>query len=195
MAGLLKLRPAERHDAAEIAILVDISSHGFAHWLWQSVMHDCDAETVMEAGLRQMQEAGMEGWQGTTIAEWDGVTAGLSIGFTLDESLHELKPQNEVLAQLVALQCKVIGSRFIDSVAVYQKFRGKSIGRALVANEIAQAKLSGNASLSLITESHNSVALSLYRGYGFEEMERLEAVKRIGQDKVHDWVLLTRNVN
>ncbi len=195
MAGQLNLRPAERREAAEIAILVDISSHGFASWLWYGAVLDGRTETAMERGRQYMRADGSEGWQSTTIAEWAGDIAGLSIGFTLDDSLNETPSQHPVLDQLIDLQRKVIGNRFIDSVGVYREFRGKGIGRALVANEIDLARRNGNPGISLITESHNDVALSLYGAHGFKEIERLEAIERIGQDKRHDWVLLTREVN
>lgn len=195
MAGQLNLRRAERHEAAEIAILVDISSHGFASWLWYGAVLDGRTETAMERGRQYMRADGTEGWKSTTIAEWAGDIAGLSIGFTLDDSLNGTPPQHPVLDQLIDLQRKVIGNRFIDSVGVYREFRGKGIGRALVANEIDLARRNGNPGISLITESHNDVALSLYGAHGFKEIERLEAIERIGQDKRHDWVLLTREVN
>ncbi|MBQ0708446.1 MULTISPECIES: GNAT family N-acetyltransferase [unclassified Ochrobactrum] len=195
MAGQPNLRPAERREAAEIAILVDISSHGFASWLWYGAVLDERTETAMERGRQYMRADGTEGWQSTTIAEWAGDIAGLSIGFTLDDSLNDAPPQHPVLDQLIDLQRKVIGNRFIDSVGVYREFRGKGIGRALVANEIDLALRNGNPGISLITESHNDVALSLYGAHGFKEIERLEAIERIGQDKRHDWVLLTREVN
>ncbi|WP_266018049.1 GNAT family N-acetyltransferase [Brucella intermedia] len=195
MAGQLNLRPAQCREAAEIAILVDISSHGFASWLWYGAVLDGRTETAMERGRQYMRADGTEGWQSTTIAEWAGDIAGLSIGFTLDDSLNDIPPQHPVLDQLIDLQRKAIGNRFIDSVGVYREFRGKGIGRALVANEIELARRNGNPGISLITESHNDVALSLYGAHGFKEIERLEAIKRIGQDKRHDWVLLTREVN
>ncbi|MFQ0814401.1 acetyltransferase [Brucella anthropi] len=195
MAGQLNLRQAERREAAEIAILVDISSHGFASWLWYGAVLDGRNETAMERGRDYMRADGPEGWRGTTIAEWGGDIAGLSLGFTLDESLNDLPRQHPVLDQLIDLQRKVIGNRFIDSIGVYRQFRGKGIGHALVAREIDIARRNGNPAISLITESHNDVALSLYGAHGFKEIERLEAIERIGQDKRHDWVLLTRQVN
>ncbi len=195
MAGQLNLRRAERREAAEIAILVDISSHGFASWLWYSAVLDGQTETAMERGRQYMRADGTEGWESTTIAEWAGNIAGLSIGFTVDESINDQSAKHPVMDQLFAMQRKVIGNRFIDSVGVYREFRGKGIGRALIANEIDLARRNGNRAISLITESHNDVALSLYGAHGFKEIERLEAIERIGQDKRHDWVLLTREVN
>ncbi|GGA85541.1 acetyltransferase [Brucella endophytica] len=191
----LHLRPAERREAAEIAILVDISAHGFASWLWYGAVLDGRTETAMERGLQIMRSDEEQGWKSTTIAEWGGEIAGLSVGFALDESVTDWFGRHPVLDQLIELQRKAVGHRFVDSVGVYREFRGKGIGRALVAHEIEMAKRNGNPAISLITESHNTIALSLYAAQGFKEIERLEALERIGQDKRHDWVLLTREVN
>jgi ribosomal protein S18 acetylase RimI-like enzyme len=49
--------------------------------------------------------------------------------------------------------------------------------------------------VSLITESYNGTALSLYRRNGFAEVERVGAVPLSENSKRHDWVLLTRNVS
>ena len=40
MAGQLTIRPAERRDAAELAILVNVASHGFASWFWYGAVLD-----------------------------------------------------------------------------------------------------------------------------------------------------------
>ncbi|WP_110754145.1 GNAT family N-acetyltransferase [Phyllobacterium leguminum] len=195
MARHLHLRPAENREAAEIAILVDISAHGFASWLWYGAVLDGRTETAIERGRQKMRSDDTEGWKNTTMAEWDGEIAGLSIGYTLDESLNDFPPQHPVLDQLITLQRKVIGHRFVDSVGVYREFRGRGIGRALMVHEIGKARENGNPAISLITESYNEVALSLYAAHGFKEVERLEALERIGQDKKHDWVLLSRDMN
>ncbi|MFC4625261.1 GNAT family N-acetyltransferase [Daeguia caeni] len=191
MAGQLKLRPAERREAAEIAILADISSHGFASWLWYGAVLEGCCETAMERGRDYFRADGPQAWQGVTMAEWNGEVAGLSIGFTLNERQNAAPEKHPVLAQLERLKRRVMGTRLIDSIGVYRPFRGKGIGRALLQHEIGLARRNGNLGISLITESTNVVALSLYAAHGFREIERLEALERIGQDKKHDWVLLT----
>lgn len=191
MADALSIRPARRCDAAEIAILVDLASHGFASWLWYGAVLEGCTDTAMEYGCMRMQAGGPEGWQNTLIAEWGGEIAGASIAYDVDESVHDAVAGHPVLEPLIELQRRIVGNRFIDSVGVYRRYRGKGIGRALVRREIERA---GDLAVSLITESHNETALSLYRANGFAEVTRLEAVPLDENSKKHDWVLLTRNV-
>ena len=191
MSGEIVLRPAEKRDAAELAILVDLASHGFADWLWSGAIEAGVSDTALERGRAMMREDGAPGaWQDATVAEHGGEIAGVSIGYDLDESVRGIAAPHPVLAPLLALQVQVIGSRFIDSLGVYRHHRGKGIGRALLAHEIEKAQ---GRQVSLITESHNDTALRLYGVHGFVERARLAAVPLFENSKRHDWVLLTRN--
>ncbi|MHC2297708.1 hypothetical protein ACVJBD_001914 [Rhizobium mongolense] len=58
MASFAALRPAERRDAAELAILVDIGSHGFASWLWFAEVVGSSADTPLERGRMKMSRDG-----------------------------------------------------------------------------------------------------------------------------------------
>ena len=192
MTAALRLRAAERWDAADLAILVDIASHGFATWLWHGAVMRGMKDTAMEQGrsrLRMDDEPGA--WKDATLAEWDGEIAGVSIGYDLDENVRDIVAPHPVIKPLLDLQVMVIGSRFIDSLGVYRHHRGKGIGRALLAHEIDKAS---GRQVSLITESHNGTALALYAANGFAEKARLEAVPLFEDSKRHEWVLLARNM-
>lgn len=186
----LVIRPAARRDAAELAILVDIASHGFASWLWYGAVMDGRVDTAMERGRIRMRDDPVEGWSNAALAEWDGDVAGLSIAYPLDESAHDAVAPHPVFEPILSLQRRVVGHRFIDSVGIYRQYRRKGIGGALIEYEIGQA---GQNSVSLITESHNETALALYHAKGFSEVSRVAAVLRSGDGKKHEWVLLTRN--
>ena len=192
MTAALHLRAAERRDAADLAILVDIASHGFATWLWHGAVMRGTKDTAMEQGrsrLRMDVEPGA--WKDATLAEWDGEIAGVSIGYDLDENVRDIVAPHPVIKPLLDLQVMVIGSRFIDSLGVYRHHRGKGIGRALLAHEIEKAQ---GRQVSLITESHNDMALALYAANGFTEKARLQAVPLFEDSKRHEWVLLARNM-
>jgi len=192
MTTALRLRAAERRDAAELAVLVEIASHGFATWLWYGAVKRGETDTAMEQGrsrLRMDDEPGA--WKDATVAEWDGEVAGVSIGYDLDENVRDMVAPHPVIKPLLDLQVLVVGSRFIDSLGVYRHHRGKGIGRALLAHEIDKAN---GRQVSLITESHNEPALALYAANGFAEKARLPAVPLFEDSKRHEWVLLARNM-
>lgn len=184
------LRPAERNEAAELAILIDIASHGFASWLWYGGVLSKSAESAFEHGRNMLrQDSGLGTWRDAVVAVVDDEIAGLSVSYGIDASIGEIEAKHPVLVPLLALQSRVIGHWFIDSLGVYRNHRGKGIGRALLENEFTRA---GGAPVSLITESHNDKAQALYRMNGFEEVARTEAVPLFEDMKKHDWVLFTR---
>ncbi|MFK4823294.1 GNAT family N-acetyltransferase [Paenochrobactrum sp. BZR 588] len=194
MTQQISIRPAHKRDAAEIAILVDLSSHGFASWIWNKAVLEGEADTPLEYGAWALAQAGSEGWENTAIAEVDYETAGLSVGYTIEAGILDQEADHPVFAPLLQLQQQMIGHRFIDSVGVYKRFRGKGLGRLLVAHEIEQAEKQGNIAASLITESDNHAALSLYKSMNFKEVSRLAQVPHFEDCNKHDWVFLTRSV-
>ncbi|NRP18799.1 Mycothiol acetyltransferase [Ensifer adhaerens] len=192
MTGDVTIRPAERKEAAELAVLVDIASHGFAAWLWSGAVLNGAADTAFERGRNKLREdVGPGHWRDAVVADVEDEVAGVSIGYGIDVSAVETEARHAVIEPLLALQRQVVGHWFIDSLGVYRHRRGRGIGRRLLAHEIARA---GSAPVSLITESHNDAAQALYRKNGFKEAARAEAVPLFEGSRKHDWVLFTRKV-
>ena len=192
MAAGATLRPARRSEAAELAILVDIASHGFASWLWYGGVLSRSAETAFEHGRNRLrQDSGLGTWNDAIVAVIADEIVGVSVSYAIDASIREIEPKHPVLVPLLALQREVVGHWFIDSLGVYGAHRGNGVGRALLENEFTRA---GGASVSLITESHNEKAQALYKRNGFEEVTRAQAVPLFEDSRKHDWVLFTRKV-
>jgi ribosomal protein S18 acetylase RimI-like enzyme len=190
MAPGVILRKAVRQDAAELAILIDIASHGLASWLWYGAVIDGRTDTAFERGRQRMLEDGDRpaAWKNAVMAEVDGDVAGAVIAYRLDESVAEAVPPHPVLEPLMALQCVAIGSWYIDSLGVYRAHRRQGIGRKLLGDQAARAI----ADVSLITESQNDTAQALYRSEGFVEVARREAVPLSETSNRHDWILMIR---
>jgi ribosomal protein S18 acetylase RimI-like enzyme len=188
-SGLL-IRPAERRDAAELAILVDIASHGFASWLWYGAVIKGEVDTAMERGRARMRDDAIDdGWKSALIAEIDGETVGASVGHAVPPDIQGGASTHPSLLPLVTLQKRIVGHWFIDSIAVYRSHRGKGVGRGLLGREFSRA---GGAAVGLITESHNTTAQSLYRSSGFQEQTRLDAYRISESSEPFQWVLMTR---
>jgi len=192
MAAPAILRPAAKREAAELAILIDIASHGFASWLWYGGVLSKSAETAFEHGRdRLRQDSGLGTWRDSVVTVVEGEIVGVSVSYRLDGSIRDLEAKHPVLVPLLSLQRELVGHWYIDSLGVYRPHRGKGIGRALLEHEFGRA---GSAPVSLITESHNEKAQALYRMNGFEEVARTEAVPLFEDMRKHDWVLFTRKV-
>ena len=184
------LRAAERKDAAELAILVDIGSHGFASWLWFSEVANGKTDTPLEHGRLKMSRDGEWGsWQNAVVAEAYGEVAGAAVGYELGEGIHPLKTDRPALAPVIAMQKTVAGGWFIGTLAVYRHLRGIGIGMKLLGDQIDRAN---GLPVSLITASDNDAALALYKKNGFSEAARADAVPLFESSKKHEWVLLTR---
>ena len=191
MAGVVTIRRAERRDAAELAVLVDLSSHGLASWLWYGAVLDGTTQTALEHGRNLMRDDDERaGWKDASLAQVDDEIAGVVIGHAVEPSFADEEAPHRVFEPILILQKQAIGHWFIDSVGVYSHHRGRGIGRQLVDYEIARA---GARPVSLITDSDNEVALGLYKSRGFEEIARHPSVPLDENSKKHDWVLLTRS--
>ncbi len=192
MAAQATLRPAVKGEAAELAILIDIASHGFASWLWYGGVLSKSAETAFEHGHNQLrQDTGRGTWRDSVVAVIEDEIVGVSVSYRLDASIRDIEAKHPVLVPLLALQRELVGHWFIDSLGVYKPHRRQGIGRALLEHELGRA---GSAPVSLITESHNEKAQALYRMNGFEEVARAAAVPLFESMRKHDWVLFTRKV-
>jgi len=191
MSEAITVRRAEKSDAAELAILVDISSHGFASWFWYGAVLNGSKETAFEEGRRFMRsDTQPAAWRDASIALVGEEIAGVIIGHPVLPSIMGEAAPHPVVEPILELQKTVAGDWFIDSLGVYRHHRGKGLGKRLLAHEIARA---GNRPVSLITESDNETALGLYKSHGFAEVTRRQAVPLTENGKQHDWVLLRRS--
>lgn len=187
----LRLRPAVRRDAAELAVIVDLSSHSFATWLWLGATEAGEADTAMEFGRSWLADDDqLGGWRDAMIAEADDDIAGAAIGYALEKDILAVVPAQEALVPLVDLQRPLAGHWFIDSVGVYRRHRRKGVARRLVESEIGRA---AGRPVSLITESYNEAARSLYESLGFSEAARRVALPLHPESARHQWVLMTRS--
>jgi ribosomal protein S18 acetylase RimI-like enzyme len=191
MSENITVRRAEKSDAAELAILVDISSHGFASWFWYGAVLNGSNETAFEDGRCFMRsDTQPAAWRDASVALVDDEIAGVIVGHPILPSITDETAPHPVVEPILELQKTIAGDWFIDSLGVYRHHRGKGLGKRLLAHEIARA---GNRPVSLITESDNETALGLYKSHGFAEVTRRQAVPLTENGKQHDWVLLTRS--
>ncbi len=191
MSEAITVRGAGKSDAAELAILVDISSHGFASWFWYGAVLNGSKETAFEEGRCFMRsDTQPAAWRDASVALVDDEIAGVIVGHPILPSITDETAPHPVVEPILELQKTIAGDWFIDSLGVYRHHRGKGLGKRLLAHEIARA---GNRRVSLITESDNETALGLYKSHGFAEVTRRQAVPLTENGKQHDWVLLTRS--
>ena len=108
----------------------------------------------------------------TLIAEMDGNTLGAIIGYD-GAKLHELRATtysiiyNE-LGQTPSIPDETeAGEFYIDTIAVLPQYRGRGIGRLLIASIRDKAFADGHKHIGLIVDFDNPQAESLYTSIGF----------------------------
>lgn len=185
----MNIRPAKRADSADIVILDDIASSGLASHVLEVGVRDGNYDRPLEFGRDGYAFIdGPFSWKNVLIAETEDGIAGMSLSFELTGGPGDQGLADPVLDPLDALKTEAIGTRLIDSVAVYTRFRGMGIGRALVEAELARA----TGPSSIITHDTNTRALTLYQSLGFEERSRAPYVAFSKNHAATQWVLLTR---
>lgn len=186
----MHIRPATRADSADIAILDDIASSGLASHVLETGVREGKYDRPLECGRDGIAHSdGPYSWANALIAEIDGDVAGMSLSFELTGTDSNADISDPVLEPIEKLKSQVFGTRFIDSVGVYTRFRGRGAGKALVEAEIARAE---PHACSIITDDANARALGLYRGLGFIEQAHAPYVPFSQNRSAGRWVLLIR---
>ncbi|MCU0910793.1 MAG: GNAT family N-acetyltransferase [Rhodobacteraceae bacterium] len=185
----LTLRPARRDDADDLARLVDMAGEGLPRRFWRD-MAAPGADLWAFGAARAARDEGAFSWRNAHLAESDGEVAGGLVTYRVAEVPEPLDGLPPAVRPLQALENRVPGTQYVNVLAVYRAFRGRGIGRALLALAAASA---GPAGLSIIVADRNRPALALYLSEGYREMARLPIVRPEGWDcDSTDWVLLTR---
>ncbi|WP_299863589.1 GNAT family N-acetyltransferase [uncultured Hoeflea sp.] len=190
----MHIRPATRADSADIAILDDIASSGLASHVLETGVREGRYDRSLECGRDGIAYSdGPYSWVNALIAEIDGDVAGMSLSFELagtePDADADADVSGPVLEPIEKLKSRALGTRFIDSVGVYNRFRGRGAGKALVEAEIARAE---PHACSIITDDANGRALELYRGLGFIEQAHAPYVPFSQNRSAGRWVLLIR---
>jgi len=145
------IRRAGKGDAAELAILADICSHGFASWFWYGAVLDGSKETAFEQGRCFMRsDTHRAAWKDASVAVIDDEIAGLVIGHAIEPSTAGETAPHPVVEPLLALQKTLAGHWYVDTLGVYRRHRGKGLGKRLLEHEMARGE---GRPISLITEA------------------------------------------
>lgn len=118
-------------------------------------------------------------WQNSIIAEVDGVAAGVVVGYD-GAQLEVLREGTLAVIREQTGRVPVMtdeteaGEYYLDCVAVFEQFRGCSIGRKLIDVLCRKASEKGIEKVGLLVDFDNPRAERLYAKMGFERVgERL----------------------
>lgn len=165
------LRKATRKDAAHLALLEDMASHGLSSWLWYGALKRKNAETVFDWGRQRMlMDQEPTSYVNGVIAENSEDICGMAIGYDLPSTTPDSAFESEVdvLKPIMKLFREARGTWLIDSLVCYPEYRRQGIGQVLISDQINRAQQANHSAISLIAEDTNGPAVRLYEKNGFQ---------------------------
>ena len=186
-------RPATVADAGHLARLVNYAGDGLAHYHWQTLAAELDGNIdPWVIGIRRAasQNSGFA-YTRSLVVEVGGKVAGCVCSFPIDaaNTAEELDSVNPVFRPLLELEDMVVGSRYINVLAVYPEHRGKGIGSRLLIQAEALAR---GRKMSLIVSDSNRDALRLYERHGYQQVASRPKIKGDWDGPGDHWILMVK---
>ena len=194
----IAIRDALKAEAADLAILDNLASHGFSQWFWQSAVTSGTADDAFAWGRSRLaNDNAIYGWKNARLAMLDKLPVGACTSYVMPENDGEdaiNEPQEfQPVVELFAL---ATGHWFVDSLAVYPEYQGHKIGSALLDDSIQRAKDKETITqVSLVAEDSNTNALDLYKSRGFVEQTRRKYIPFNDHSKSDHWLLFTATIH
>lgn len=186
-------RPATFEDARHLARLVNFAGEGLAHYHWQTLAGELDGDIdPWVIGIRRAaSETSGFSFTKSLVVEVGGKVAGCVSSYPIDapNSQDDHTSVNPVFRPLLELEDLIVGSRYINVLAVYPEHRGKGIGSRLLAQAEA---LSRGRRMSLIVSDSNHGAIRLYERYGYSEFASRPKVKGDWNGPGDRWILMVK---
>ncbi|MBX3584581.1 MAG: GNAT family N-acetyltransferase, partial [Rhizobiaceae bacterium] len=193
----ISIAPAEKADAAGLAVLADIAGHGLPSWLWQRARQKEGFHSVMEVGCeRVLSEDHVLSHRRMVAAKVDGVLAGMLLDYPLDEpnSETDIAESGPVIGPLLKLENRVSGCWYVNMLAVFRQYRGMGVGRRLLEESRNRAVASVRREMGVIVEDDNP-ARRLYEAFGFETAGSEPFAPFAGSLKQDgEWVVMRRPI-
>jgi len=190
------IRPANKQDAADLAILDNLAGHGIPMQFWTDQTANGRTEEGMALGRTLIaDDSQFYNWKKARVAcDEDGVL-GMSVSYImpkLDEESDAIESNFEAFGPVCELYALAENDWFIDALAIYPEAQQKGIGKLLFEDSIAMGKDAEASNISLVVEDTNEVAYTLYRSYGFEVTDQRKFIPFEGCLEINEWLLMTR---
>ena len=196
MTAELTIRAATKADASEVAVLVNIATHGGMLAGWQ---HDERAEAAydpLDVGrLDMLDETDGLNWRNASMAESDGEIVGMLLGYPQPEQMPAFPDDLEdFLVPIVELEWLTAETWFISMLGVHLAWRSHGVGSRLLALAEAKRAETQRRGLSLIVEDRNEGARALYERMGYA-VRASRPMRQFpdGTQPGKDWLLMVKD--
>lgn len=172
-----------------------MAGEGIPAFFWaQEARED---ESVLQAGARILNnEVENFSYRNMQVAALDGVIAGMLLAYRLPDTdaVEDLERLPRFIRPLVELEQCVPGSFYINMLATFPQFRGRSVGTQLMNLVDALARKAGCDQSSIEVFEQNEGALRLYLRLGYRVKDRRPVIPHNCHPYDGEILLLTRPV-
>jgi ribosomal protein S18 acetylase RimI-like enzyme len=196
VSGGVVTRPARKADATDIALLVNVATHGAIARGWANGEGADEAYDPIEIGrLEMLEDDDSFNWRNATMAETaDGEVTGMLLGYREPESLRKVAPGTpDFLVPILELEYAAVGTWFVSMLGVHIRWRSKGVGSALLDIADTKRQSSHAQGVSLIVEDTNAGARRLYQRRGFAVRDQRPMGRYPGSDAPGgNWLLMVK---
>jgi len=146
-----------------------MAGEGIPAYFW--AQSKAAGEEIVDVGARKAaSESGNFSYRNVQIALLDGKVAGMLLAYRLSdaEAADDLPDVPDFIRPLLELERCVPGSFYINMLATYPQYRGRGVGRGLMAVVDGLATAVGCQTIAVEVFEQNAGALRLYRRLGYQ---------------------------
>ncbi len=196
MSGAVVTRPARKADATDIALLVNVATHGGIAQGWANSEGASETYDPLEIGrLEILEDDDTFNWRNATMAETaDGEVTGMLLGYREPEGARQVAAGTPAfLVPILELEYAAVGTWFVSMLGVHIRWRSKGVGSALLDVADVKRQQSHARGVSLIVEDTNAGARRLYERHGFAVRDRRPMGRYPGSDATgRNWLLMVK---
>lgn len=184
------VRPASKADASEVAVLVNIATHGLFADLWGRESSEPAAFNSVEVGRRKVLDEGELSWRHASLAEHDGETIGLVLGYP-----EPAAPPMLAADPYADLAAQTGGGWHISKVAVHAHWRGRGVASRLLEAAEERRQQAGERRLFLIVPDSFTEARQVYEKHGFRVRDKRPIIVPSSAVDLgaKDWILMIKD--
>ena len=187
MQNSIVVRPGEVKDADHLARLINCAGEGLPLYFWDQ--SKAAGQSAMAYGAsRAARPSGGFSYRNARAAMVGAEVAGCLISYIIEAPAKDSADLPPIFVPLQELEDLAVGSRYINALAVYPKFRGRGIGTRLADIDGAERDQ------TLIVSDGNRNAIRLYERLGFRHEASRPMIKEgwTGAGAASAWLLMRR---
>jgi ribosomal protein S18 acetylase RimI-like enzyme len=188
------IRQAAASDAGHLVRFINMAADDLPLHFWRKSVGP-DGDPWAYGRERAARDSGNFSYRNAWLAEVEGAVAACLLGYPADDAPAAIDPGTPaIFIPLLELEALAPGTWYLNVLATDAAFRGRGLGRALLAHAETVTLQSGRSTISLIAADTHHDALRLYAAQGYREVARRPVVKQDWQVAATEWILLGKPV-